>query len=451
MKRKTNLNKLSLFLKSHMFELLFLVSNKSYFCRMKGLKLCLVFVLSTLVLIGQQNYGLEIVKELCSPKFEGRGYVNDGHIKAANFIKDKFVEYGLKPIKGQKDYFQHFKMNVNSFPDSVSLSLNGKKLETGVDFVVDASSGSAVGSFTPVYITNKDELFEFEYSSPENRSKSIVVIVDPQSKNIDSNAMFREFKYKCANLAPVIWITEAKYTWTVGRQAFDFPIFELHSEHLPKELEEVSLNVKNEFKPKLKTQNVIGKIEGTNKKKTIVITAHYDHLGRMGADTYFPGANDNASGVAMMLYLAKYYSENPPKCNVVFMAFGGEEVGILGSRHYVSNPLFPLEEIRFLINLDILGTGEEGITVVNGAVYKKQFKKLAKINVKKQYLAKVKVRGKAANSDHYFFSEAGVPSIFIYTMGGVSFYHDVLDKSETLPLNEFDDLAKLLIDFVGKL
>jgi aminopeptidase YwaD len=71
----------------------------------------------------QQKFGLEIVKELCSPKFEGRGYVNDGHIKAANFIKDKFVEYGLKPIKGQKDYFQHFKMNVNSFPDSVSLSL----------------------------------------------------------------------------------------------------------------------------------------------------------------------------------------------------------------------------------------------------------------------------------------------------------------------------------------
>ena len=61
------------------------------------------------------------------------------------------------------------------------------------------------------------------------------------------------------------------------------------------------------------------------------------------------------------------------------------------------------------------------------------------------------MRGKAANSDHYFFSEAGVPSIFIYTMGGVSYYHDIYDKAETLPLNEFDDLSSLLIDFAKKL
>jgi len=110
-----------------------------------------------------------------------------------------------------------------------------------------------------------------------------------------------------------------------------------------------------------------------------------------------------------------------------------------------------LDEIKFLINCDLAGTGDEGITVVNGTVYKKQFKKLAKINVKKHYLTKVKVRGRAANSDHYWFSQKGVPAIFIYTMGGISAYHDVYDKAETLPLTEFDDYSQLLIDFIGKL
>ena len=130
------------------------------------------------------------------------------------------------------------------------------------------------------------------------------------------------------------------------------------------------------------------------------------------------------------------------------MAFGAEEVGILGSKFYVDNPLFPLEDVKFVLNLDILGTGDEGITVVNGVQHKKLFKKLTSINSKQQYLAKVKIRGRAANSDHYWFSQLGIPAFFIYTMGGIKAYHDVYDKSQTLPLSEFDDLYHLLIEFI---
>jgi len=409
--------------------------------------LFLVLVLSST--FAQQQYGLEIVKELTSPKYDGRGYVNNGHNRAAKFIADKFSEYGLKPIK--EDYYQYFNINVNTFPAEVQLSINGKALKVGEDFIVDANSGSSVGDFTPFYIKNKDDLFKLEYSDKSDREHFIAVIVAPTTKDIDTVAMFREMKYFCANLVPVLWVTDAKFTWTVGKTEFENPIFEVKTTFANAISGDVKINVKNAFKKDLRTQNVIGKIEGQHKNKTVVVSAHYDHLGRMGTDAYFPGANDNASGVAMLLYLAKYYSENKPPCNIVFMSFGAEEVGIVGSKYYVNHPLFPLKDIRFLINLDILGTGEEGITVVNGAVYKKQFKKLSKLNVKKGYLEKVKVRGKAANSDHYFFSEAGVPSIFIYTLGGISFYHDIFDKGETLPLNEFDDLAKLLADFIKKL
>jgi aminopeptidase YwaD len=84
-------------------------------------------------------------------------------------------------------------------------------------------------------------------------------------------------------------------------------------------------------------------------------------------------------------------------------------------------------------------------------LHKKQFKKLSKINKKKDYVPKVKIRGRAANSDHFWFSQLGVPAFFIYTVGGIQAYHDVYDRPETLPLTEFDDLHDLIIDLLKKM
>src|SRR6185436_20631513 len=138
-----------------------------------------------------------------------------------------------------------------------------------------------------------------------------------------------------------------------------------------------------------------------------------------------------------------------PKYSIVFMAFGAEEIGLLGSEYYTKHPLFPLSSIRFLLNMDIVGTGDEGIKVVNGSVHTNEFDKLVKLNDEHHYLKSVQVRGKAANSDHYFFTENEVPAFFIYTLGGISAYHDVFDRDETLPLTKFNNLELLLKDFIS--
>lgn len=98
-----------------------------------------------------------------------------------------------------------------------------------------------------------------------------------------------------------------------------------------------------------------------------------------------------------------------------------------------------------------MGTGDEGITVVNGAVFKKDFDALKEINNANNLLKDVKIRGKAANSDHYHFSEKGVKAFFIYTMGGIKAYHDVYDKAETLPLTKFEELFQLITRFADYL
>jgi Zn-dependent M28 family amino/carboxypeptidase len=210
----------------------------------------------------------------------------------------------------------------------------------------------------------------------------------------------------------------------------------------------IDINVENKLIEGFKTSNICGIVRGTSKPDSfIVMTAHYDHLGGMGDKTYFPGANDNASGISQLLSLAHYYAQHPQPYSMVFICFSGEEAGLLGSKFFSENPLVPLTHIRFLLNMDILGTGEEGITVVNATAFPKEFAMLKQINDNGHYLVKIASRGKAANSDHYWFTEKGVPSFFIYTMGGIKAYHDVYDISKTLPINEYNHLFKLIVSF----
>src|SRR5690606_3298622 len=141
---------------------------------------------------------------------------------------------------------------------------------------------------------------------------------------------------------------------------------------------------------------------------------HFDHLGRMGKNAVFPGASDNASGTSLVLYLASYFAKHPPRYSVAFMWFSGEEAGLLGSKHYVENPVFPLEQIRFLVNLDMTGDATNGITVVNGVSHEPEFALLEKLNVDSMYAKKINKRERTSNSDHYHFSKEGVPAVFIY-------------------------------------
>jgi Zn-dependent M28 family amino/carboxypeptidase len=172
----------------------------------------------------------------------------------------------------------------------------------------------------------------------------------------------------------------------------------------------------------------------------------------MGSATYFPGANDNASGNAMLLALAEKMVKKPlSDYNIVFVAFAGEEVGLLGSKFMTENPIVPLKKIRFLLNLDIMGSGEEGITVVNSTLFKKEFDQLNAINDSSKFVTLIKPRGPAANSDHYFFTEAGVPAFFIYTMGPNKNYHDVFDTYDALSFKAFDGLSELFERFIRKL
>ena len=171
----------------------------------------------------------------------------------------------------------------------------------------------------------------------------------------------------------------------------------------------------------------------------------------MGDAVYFPGANDNGSGMALLLNFAAHYANHPPKKTIVFMAFGAEESGILGSAYFIKNPLFTINAINFLINIDVIGTGNDGLMVVNGVELASAFEQLNKINNQKNLVKEIKKRKNAPNSDHYWFVEKNVPAFFIYGLGGRKAYHDIDDVAETLPMPHFEKIFLLLNDFINEL
>jgi aminopeptidase YwaD len=399
----------------------------------------------------QKEKAAEITEILCSDSLFGRGYVKDGVNKAADYIASEFEKSGLEPYF-KDSYFQAFKFNVNTFPGKMSVVLNGKELTPGKDFIVHEVSGSYSGkldfakTLDSTVLEEQDQLTAVLDEVDSGKANSF--FVDARGTTPKKEAELSRNLILLAKKAPLVITTGQKFTWSVGRQKLNHPVIILKEELVTEDMK-LEVDIEAKFVQNFESKNVVGYLPSSNKKaKTVVFTAHYDHLGGMGTEAYFPGANDNASGTAMLISMADYFKENPVDYNLMFIAFAGEEAGLLGSEHFVNEKSMKLKDIEFLLNLDIMGSGEKGITVVNGKQLTKPFEKLQEINDEKNYLTKVKSRGETQNSDHYHFYKEGVPSFFIYTMGHNQHYHDVYDTHEELSFAAYDNIVKLLVDFV---
>lgn len=415
---------------------------KMLFCKNEVLKVAVLSFFLFPLFLSSQEYQHYIVNELASPEMEGRGYVNDGSEKAAKFIAAQFDSLGLSPI--DSSYYQEFEMKVNRFPGEMELIINSKKLTPGKDYLVDPQSGSGKGKNYSLKSINifKPKQIEKLIKKINTITETALLIELPDTLSPNGKVFFMQTIYLLCEQWPVILLSDEKLTWGVANISHAKPLFILN-DHSISAKDKISFSVNAELK-KIKQNNIVGLLKSQNPNAPyFVISAHYDHLGRMGQETYFPGANDNASGVAEMLSLASAFEKTTLQHNLLFIAFAGEEAGLLGSNYFVNHPLIPLDSIDFVLNLDLSGTGDEGITVVNGSEYEKEYELLKAINSEMNAVSSIKKRGPAANSDHYPFYEKGIPSFFIYTRGGIKAYHDIYDRSETLPLNKAEDLLNL--------
>jgi aminopeptidase YwaD len=377
-----------------------------------ALLLLLLFPLSSL---SQDSvYARKVISVLTSKKCFGRGYVRNGLVNAEKYIVSELARHKVRPLFSG-GYTQPFPHSVNTFPRRCRVKVNGRRLKPGVDFIVDPGCPALKGKFIlerkdSVTFTSKDE-------------------------------------------SPGVFLTlKKKLTFSVAPEQDTHGSIVIDSRRFTREPNALRVKVDAHFVPGFVSRNIGCVVQGTTTSDSMVVfTAHYDHLGGMGRKTFFPGANDNASGVAMLLDLVRHYTAHPPSYTTAFIFFAAEEAGLMGSRFFTESGAIDLKKIKFLINLDLLGTGDDGIMVVNGAVHEREFNTLVQLNQGRAFVKEVRKRGKAANSDHYWFSEKGVPCFFIYTLGGISAYHDVFDRAETLPLTEYRDVFRLITAFAAGL
>lgn len=200
----------------------------------------------------------------------------------------------------------------------------------------------------------------------------------------------------------------------------------------------------------LAVKNVIGVLEGKGPlaKEIVVIGAHYDHLGRgeigslaRGDKNIHYGADDNASGTTAMLELARRFAAIKERegRTLIFMAFSGEERGLLGSRHYCEHPLHSLKDMVAMINLDMVGrlrgevNGEKGKLEIGGIGTAKDFEKLIDTLNEKHKFEISKSKAGLGPSDHASFFLKNVPVFFFFT-GLHPEYHKPTDKPDLVNL-----------------
>jgi aminopeptidase YwaD len=418
------------------------------------------------------------IEALASPKLHGRGYVQQGEHLAAAYLRDRLRQLGLQPLA--PDYTQPFSLSVNTFPSELQLQAaqpNGQwaALRPGQDFIAAPESAPLPASWS--HLVPLDTLLFTDtaavrrllrpaplaggLASPDVAPARLPLPKGPpvaalllRARDESRLASLPLAAQQYVNAFRVRLVLAPKLTASLAPSQAPFTRLEILASQWPATATVVRLGVDARLQRSYLTQNLAAIIKGSAQPDSfLVVSAHYDHLGMMGKNTYFPGANDNASGVALLLELAAHYArpENRPACSVVFLLFGAEEAGLVGSGYFVQHPLVPLASIKFLLNLDLLGTGEEGATVVNGRVHEAAFARLTALNDARHYLPRLTARGRAANSDHFPFSEAGVPAFFLYTRGGSQAYHDVHDQPAALSLAGFAGAFGLARDFLDGL
>lgn len=217
------------------------------------------------------------------------------------------------------------------------------------------------------------------------------------------------------------------------------------------------------------TENVIARCEGSDpvlKRECVIVGAHCDHvgmgfsgslLGKDGAGKMHPGADDNASGTSGMLEIAQLIGslkpEERPKRTILFMAYSGEEKGLLGSAYYTEHPFVPLADTAAMLNLDMIGRSSDGGVQVSGVGSSKMFKELV---TKDTADSKLKVHlGSAGDgpSDHASFFHKNIPVLFFFT-GTHADYHrpsDTWEKINAPVAAETAELAsKILLDLTNR-
>ena len=391
----------------------------------------------------------QIVKELSSSRYQGRGYAKGGANKAGEYLKKEFTKAGVDEV-----ICQPFTIDINTFPKKMKMWADGKKLTPGVDFSMREYSPGVYGEF-PVYhvdTLNYDPEKMFADLAKPEYANCLVACEFWFAYRHGKDFSRLQKKGECTNAGLIqTFSSPIKFFKAYGHRVVDKPIVWMTPEAL-EGVKSVRLKVDNKFLKDYELFNVIAKVEGRKHDSCYVFTAHYDHLGNLGRRVYYAGANDNASGTATIVTLAEYYAKNRPEYDMYFIAFSGEDANLRGSEFYATHPIVPLEQIKYLFNIDMIGDNNPVQYCEVSDEGMRGFALFEQINNEKHHFKGLNRGELAGNSDHYPFATRHVPCIFLENQEGDAFpyYHTIFDTYENAVFDSYEPVFRLVRDFVER-
>ena len=390
-----------------------------------------------------------VVRVLSSARYQGRGYARDGANKAGRYLQKEFRRAGADEVT-----LQPFTIDINTFCGKAAMWADGRKLRTGVDFSMREYSPGVHGEFPVSFVDTLNfdpERIYADLARPENANCLVCCEFWFTYKHRDVFSRLQKAgELPNAGLL-FTWEAPIKFFKAYGERVVDKPIVWVTPEAI-EGVRRVKLDVDNEFLKDYGLFNVIAKVSGRKHDSCYVFTAHYDHLGNLGKKVYYPGANDNASGTAATVTLAAYYAKHRPEYDMYFVAFSGEDANLRGSTYFAEHPVVPLEQIKYLFNIDMIGDDNPVQYCEVSDAGLAQYPQFERINAE-QHLFEALNRGElAANSDHYPFAVRGVPCIFLENQEGSAFphYHTPADNMKTIRFDSYEPVFRLITSFISR-
>lgn len=375
----------------------------------------------------------EMVALLTSPAMDGRGHADGGADRAARQIAAWFEEAGLQPVQGT--YLHPFRFRQPVFQGGMALVADGDTLRLGEDFLPFPGTGSGECPFDVPCNPATD---------PTSCRGKLALLGHIQA---DRQGAASRVEHAFSLGAAAVLLETPTPIYSMPQMQATGPVLQVHSS-IWKAFDRVSCNVRVRQDAPVHGYNVLGMVAGTRAPDSLlVLMAHYDHLGRVSPDVYFPGANDNASGTALLVDLARHLAENPLPYSILFAATGAEEMGLVGSAALVQRFPFAREAVRFVLNLDMVASGQGGFLVFGGAPPSRAFETLNEINLTLGRGPLVP-RESRPNSDLWPFTQAGIPGFTLLARDGAQPYHTPRDLPDTLEWDVFHHAKLLSLGFL---
>ena len=395
------------------------------------------------------------IQYLSDDKLEGRSTGSKGEQLAAEYISEQFKTIGLTP-KGTSEYYQDFSINSGKIIDPSSyFKLDGKALQLNKEFVplafsatknINGAAAIALREAKEPWFMDAKEMLDKNKTNPSFNiedalqkeakavaAKGATALIIYNSSNIVDNIKFNKADKSTPLEIPVLYVTQEGYS----------KYFKDRSALLDIEIN-VAMSEKNRT-----GRNVIGYIDN-NATNTVVIGAHYDHLG-LGEDqnsldtgkVIRNGADDNASGIAALIELAKYEKQSAKKTNnYLFIAFSGHELGMLGSKYFMENSTISTSA-NYMVNLDMIGRYDaDRKLTIGGFGTSPEWKAVVSSAVDNKLAYKLDSLG-AGPSDHATFYRKNIPVLYFFT-GNHTDYHKATDDADKINVDGEFQIVKLV-------